>query len=48
MDAAVPSEKECTYGIDRLNLGKPANDSESDSELENESKHTDNLGIESK
>ena len=34
---ADPSEDGCTYGIDRLNLGKPANDSESDPKSENKS-----------
>ena len=29
----VPSENGRTYGIDHLNLGKPANDSESDPQL---------------
>ena len=31
-----PSEDGGTYGIDRLNLGEPANDSKSDPETENE------------
>ena len=31
-DTAVPKEKERVYGIDRLNLGDPAVESESDSE----------------
>ena len=44
----VPSEEGRTYGIDLLNLGEPANDSESESESENESKPTDESGIESK
>ena len=31
-DSAVPAEGERNYGIDRLNIGEPANDSEDDSE----------------
>ena len=34
-DAASPSEEVFTYGIDRLNPGKPVNDSKNDSEWEN-------------
>ena len=47
-DAEVPSEKECTHGINRLNLGKPANDLNSDSKSENKSEQADNLEIEPK
>ena len=33
-DTEVSSEKVLTYGIDHLNLSKPVNDSENDSEPE--------------
>ena len=46
-DAAVPAVGERNYGIDRLNIGEPANDSEDDSESEDESKNANNLGVES-
>ena len=46
-DAAVPSEEERNYGIDRLNLGKNKNYAEDDSKLENESENVDDLGVES-
>ena len=47
-DAAVPAEGESNYGIERLNIGEPANDSEDDSESKNESKNANNSGAESK
>ena len=45
-DAAVPAEGEQNYGIDRLNLGEPENDSKDDSKLENESKNSNNSWVE--
>ena len=47
-DDAVPSEEERTYGIDRLNIGEPGNDSKNDFKSENESKHADDPLNESK
>ena len=46
-DNAFPSEEGRIYGIERLNLSKPANDLESDSKSKNESKPEDNSRIES-
>ena len=44
-DGASPLEEVCTYGIECLNLEEPANDLESASESENESKQADELVI---